>query len=112
MLIFFTGVPVWLFFAPYVFLVWHLVTFHVVRFVFLDALQMFWRITLVSDDCAKGLKSKALITEFLLFATTKLFGVISPLSLERLFTMHACLCKLRHKHGYGVLTINLGYNLC
>lgn len=100
------------FFFPYIFLVWLLVTFRFVRFVFPDApwAVRSWRITIVSDTSAKGLKTRALTTEFLFCTTRKFFGVISPLSLERLFTMCACLCKLRYKNGYCILTLALGYN--
>lgn len=100
------------FFFPYIFLLWLLVTFHFVRFVFPDApwAVMSWRITIVSDMSARGLKTRVLITEFLLCTITKFFGAISPLSSERLFTMCACLCKLRHKNGYSIVTVALGYN--
>lgn len=97
---------------PYIFPVWLLVTFHSVRFVFPDApwAVRSWRITVVSDMSARGLKTKALITEFLLSTTTKFFSAISALSLERLFTMYPCLCKLRHKNGYCISTLALGYS--
>lgn len=100
------------FLFPYVFLVCLLVTFQFVRFVFPDApwAVMSWRINTVSDMTARGLKTKALVTELLLCTTSKFFGVISWMSLERLLTICSCLCKLKHKKGYCILTVSLGYN--
>lgn len=59
---------------------------------------------------ARGLKTMAVIIVFLLCTTRKFFPVISPLSLERLFTICACLCKLRLKNDYCILTLAPVYN--